>query len=372
MMGKKNILHQLKIRWIVVFTMLSACVDPISFPVPDADKILVVDGMISDRPGPYSVTLSTTTGLNTNYSLRSPVTGASIILYDDTGATENLIETTKGVYQTAGLIQGRVGHAYFITIQTADEKTYESIPETIFPSGTLEKIRFEFEEKTILAGDGELNADRFNLLVDADGASNESGFFRWRFKGTYKVQTFPELHYFITPDGFRVPDPLPCSGYIYNGILERVGDCTCCECWISLKETTPVVSDNKYVVNNQYRSIPVGQVPVNVRTFFDKVYVEVDQMSLTENAYTFLKLVRAQKEGASSLFQPIFGSLKGNVVPTNSSDKVIGLFWASAVQTQSIYLQKPDVPYIIQPIDTVRDSCLELVNATTVKPGFWQ
>src|SRR5258708_13442047 len=60
--------------------------------------------------------------------------------------------------------------------------------------------------------------------------------------------------------------------------------------------------------------------------------------SLSKKSFEFFRLIRAQKEGASSLFQPPFGEIKGNVSPVNSTAPVVGLFWATSVDRKSTRL----------------------------------
>jgi hypothetical protein len=187
------------------------------------------------------------------------------------------------------------------------------------------------------------------------------------------VITHPELHVFVynTPPPNTVPDPFPCSGWVANGVpLTQVSECTCCICWVNQFESAPTIADGQQVSDNEYRNVKVGEVPINGVTFRDKYLVEVDQMSLTEAAYDFFGVIRDIKTNASSLFQPPPAQVRGNITAVNSTDTVVGLFWATSVTSKFIYLQKSDVPYIVIP-EEILAPCTTYPNSSTTQPSFW-
>lgn len=362
----------------MAFIVLNACVDKINFNVPPAQSQIVVEGMISDTPGPYTVKISRSLTLMADSSFRDPVEKARIKLYDDEGNTEDLMEASPGIYVTAGIIEGKIGHTYYIVIETEDGKVFQSEPDRIIPVGEIDQIRYEYEARTAEVNKAEVNADVFKIYVDAFGGTESNPYVRWRFNGTYKVETHPELHWTVTQEGppYAYKTPYACSGYIVEaalggGYIRKVGECTCCICWVNQFESVPTLSDGQLITNNQFKNVKVGEVPINGLTFTDKYMVQVEQMSLSESAFQFFKLIRSQKENASSLFQPPNGEIKGNVNPVNSREPVVGLFWATAVKSKYIFIQKSDVPYDVAPIG-IAEPCLTYHNSSMNKPDFWQ
>lgn len=373
-------MESIKVQWLITFLMMSACVERIEFDVPEAQLLTVVEGMISDQPGPYLVSLSRGLRLDADSTYRAPIENATIQLFDDEGNVENLFETKPGTYSTGGLIQGQVGHSYHIQIETPEGLVFESEPERINQVGEVENIRFEFEPRTIVESFGEVRADVFNIFVDAKAGSDAETYVRWKYTGTYKVITYPELHFTHTPPYTPYKDPWPCSGYVLvggpegsGGILERRGDCTCCTCWVKDLEAVPQLSDVQLVSDNQFKNIKVGEVPINNATFHEKYQVEVEQLSLSRTAFEFFKLVRAQKEGASSIFQPPSGEIKGNIKAVNSNESVVGLFWATSSKKKELYIYPTDVPYLLTPIDFLTLPCYQFYqNASSTKPDNWE
>jgi hypothetical protein len=249
-------------------------------------------------------------------------------------------------------------------------KRFESEPELIKPVGEITDIKYEF-----VAGDGSGvdKGDGFRITADATGVPDVEDLVRLRMIATYKVQTFPELRESRTPDGALAPNPFPCSGYINsNNILTKVGECTCCICWVSEFDEIPAVTNEEFTLNDVFLDKEVGFVAANSSTLYDKIHVEVQELSLTPSTYQFWKLVKAQKEGVSNIFQPPSGKLKGNIKAIDSSDEVLGIFWAADIHRKAIFIDRNDVPFPVMAIDTLKAPCLFFPNSTNQEPSFWQ
>lgn len=359
---------------------LTTCVKPIEFDVPPPQSLLVIEGMINNSPGPYTVQITKALPLNTDSIYRPPVQGAQVRLYDDQSNIENFQEVSPGVYKTGGAMQGEIGRSYHIKVEMEDGSIFESEPDLMKPVGEVQAIRFEYEERVSEEFFGEVRNDVFNVFVDSDAGSGQGNYVRWKFKGTYFVTTNPELRQYILPYSVDpLVDPPECSGYIpivapsgRGTVTLKVGDCTCCECWVDQFEPAPQLSDDLLVEDSEFKNVKVAEVPINSRTFHEKYRVEIEQMSLTQTAFEFFKLVGIQKEEASSIFQPPSGEIVGNIKPVNSEDAVVGLFWATATTKKHIFIQKEDVPYLLAPYDPIPESCpLFFKNSTLEKPEGW-
>jgi hypothetical protein len=371
---------RLKVKWLMVFISMSACVDRIEFDVPEPNLLLVIEGSINDQPGPYTVKISQGLRLDSDSSTHAPVSGAEVTLLDDEGNEETFIESSSGTYKTVGIIQGQTGHSYFIRVVMPDGVIYESDPDKLNPVGEIQQIRYSFESRTATMEWGDVDASVFNVFIDSDAGPDSEPYVRWRYTGTYRVETFPELHMTHTPPYTPYKNPRPCSGYIVvpgpvfsGGLIEKIGDCTCCTCWVSDYERLPQLSDTQLITNNQFSNIKVGEVLLTRAAFHDKYLIEVEQMSLSRSAFDFFKLIRSQKENASNLFQPPSGEIIGNIRAINGNKAVVGIFWATAISKKSIFIYKTDLPYPIPPNEIIWDSCYDSYpNATNQKHPLWE
>lgn len=366
------------VGWIAGLVMVDACVDPIAFDAQAPASVIILDGSITTDPGPYTITMTSGLSLDQDSTASGPVTGASIVLHSDKGEDEPFIEIKPGVYQTGGVVQGSIGSTYHISLTMPDGATFESEPETITPSGHVEKINYQFEARTIEKSFGTQAADVFNIFVDATSASAEStktSFVRWRFTGSYVIETHPELHLRWLQGENWFLDPFPCSGWVVDpgpggGVLRQAEECECCRCWITQHEPSPKLSDDQLVEGGLFRNLKVGEVPISRRTFFEKYKVQVDQMTISRNAFDFLKVIRAQKDGASNLFQPPPGKIVGNIKAVNASYPIVGLFWGASINTESIYISRNELPYVLAQ-DVITYPCTNYGNSTNIKPAEW-
>ena len=363
--------------------LIGSCIDRIEIKIPDSyTSQLVVDGVITDEPGPYTIQLSWATKIEKSLVLdRKVVTEAKVSILDDIGTSEILSEKQPGIYQTkVGGIQGVIGRSYSIKIETKEGKIYESIPDRMNPVGELDSLYYEFESYIPL-NDQERYGFRF--FIDASSAEDTVNLVRWTFTATFEVDADPKLH--VLDSKSCRPDPRPCSGFVYvlfdGGYLKKVSDCTCCTCWVTRYENKPHVSDNQFVTNGKSKKIEVGFIPLEYFPFLKGKYrAQVRQMSLSRQAFNYWQLILSQKDGAASLFQPPTGKLKSNIFEKNGGDQVLGLFYASAIKTKRLYLSHKDVkvklsrvPFWDCEVGKIAESCiLAFENSSNIPPADWE
>ena len=381
--------------WLLLI-LIVACVDPLKIKLLPVTEKLVVDGLITNEAGPYEVRLSYSLGFD-NTTLKKPtmVTGASVWIIDDLGSSEKLIEESSGIYKTSiNGIQGIVGRAYSLKIRTASGHEYQSAPQRMTPSGEINDVSFEFVPQG-LKGNGKNDyIDALRILVDAKGVEGERNLLRWRWTYIYKARTFPEYRItasVVTSNGlfyWRVsPIPEPCSGYVRDNVtsvvltqypppgfgIKKVAECTCCECWPFGYNIEPYISHNRVFDDMEFRDVDLGLIPATSMPFYDKYYLNVEQLSLSDEEYEFWNLVDMQKSAQGNIFQPNSVRVRSNVKSlTDPEEEVLGLFGVSGITRKEMYIPKEVVPYKLHDIDTITHDCSDsFQNVYKVKPAFW-
>lgn len=373
-----------KLLFFLNLLPIYSCIDRISISIPDSNSSqLVVNGVITDEPGPYTVELSRTAKVEGFFlqHQRKLESQARVTIFDDMGATEVLEEKEPGFYQTrVGGIQGVVGRTYGIKIETTDGKIFESIPEKMKPVGEIDSIYYEFESYLPL---NDQTRYGFRFYIDANGLPDIDNLVRWKFTGVFQIEAYPELHTKICGGGPCCPDPRPCSGFVISeiGVFKKVAECTCCTCWVSKYENKPHVSDNQFVSDGIVKRVEVGFVPLEYFSFqAGKYRAEVKQMSLSKESFDYWRLIQAQKEGAASLFQPPIGKIHGNIIEKNGIEQPIGLFYASSVKKKQLYLGFKDImaKFSVTPLwdcekGLIAESCiLAYPNSSNEPPSDWK
>ncbi|MBX2946624.1 MAG: DUF4249 family protein [Cyclobacteriaceae bacterium] len=361
---------------ILLIVFMAACIDRVmlDFEIP-AKFSIVVDGMISDQPGPYTIELTRGFDIESKSSFKEYVSVKRVVISDNTGNEEELSEVSRGIYRTnADGIRGVVGRVYKLRIELLDDRIYESIPDSLMPAGEVERVYHQFvAEKT---PEGQTTYG-FDVFFDSNAKNLSSYRFLWKFVGTYQIETNPE--FFTRSCGeSRCPAPLFCSSYVLgpNG-LEWVKPCECCTCWVNFFNTLPLVSDNQFNQTGRFIGVKATRVPINQWTFMHKVHAEIQQMSLSRNAFAFWKAIRTQKEAASNIFQPITGKIPSNFIQISGEKGPIeGLFFATSIFKNSVYISRNDISnQSIIPVQQMpfSDSCLKLFPfSTNIKPEYWE
>jgi hypothetical protein len=362
------------IRMIPLIVLIAvACIERVELPVLYEGEVLVVDGSITDEQGPHVVKLYYNFPVRDDSQYSPPLADASVKIVDDLGNSEGLVQTKAGTYSTSENFRGVVGRSYQLQIETTEGKKYESELTTLSPAGAIADMYFEFRENSINENDLAQPQDAFFVFINSTGVDATPNLFRWRWKGIYFIETFPQLN--VLREGIgSTPDPLPCSGFIAGpGGLEKIGPCECCYCWVHERNDDVNISDTRNVSGGKFNRVLIAKIPFERRRFTDRYHIEIEQLSLSENVYDFWRMIDIQKRGASDIFQPNAIKITGNVKSVSDPDeKVFGVFNVSAVSKRSLFIDRSDVPKPVFPSGMAPVDCRTFRrNSTTEKPPFW-
>ena len=367
---------------ILLILLSAACVDRLSFDLEGQPGFIpVIQGYISDLPGPYEVTLTRSFDIKLAAISRIPLSAKSLTILDDAGLKEELKEIREGVYQTSPSgIRGVVGRAYKLKIELDDGRVYESLQDTLLNSGELDSIYYSFRDQPNFR---DIPNYGFDIFIDSKAIVKNNFRFLWKFTGTFQAETNPEYDrkgcYFYNGKCNFVP---PCSGLINTGpfpaspIYERVAPCSCCTCWYSLYNTSILLHDDAFLQVGRFDALRVYFLPITGWIFTHKVHLDVKQFSLTRQTFDFWRAIRNQKDAIGSLFQPVSGKIPSNFVQLSGKDAPLaGIFYAASISSKTTYINRSDVPneqFIPADKTPFLGSCLELFsNSTNVKPTFW-
>ncbi len=391
-----NLLGMKAVRSLFVFLVLAACVDRVQIDISQGLVFpIVIDGRITNEPGPYTISISKAFDIDSKYNLKAPVSVRTVTLSDNAGASEDLKEVQKGQYQTASNgMRGQEGHVYKLRIELLDGGVYESSPDTLNASGKIDALYHSFKSD-VSAGKEKYG---FDILFDASSGDHKSGRFLWKFIGTFQSDTNPELACedpglsTCAPCGEKACDECNYCNYkpICSGIrnisqyiqLNRANflqysPCECCTCWYNFFNSTPILSQDQSLNDGNYIGVKANYIPLDPWVFQHKVHVELVQESLSLQALNFYKAIKSQKEAVNSLFQPVTGKIPSNFIlikPTQTP--LSGIFVATGVVRKTLFITRGDVhPETLIPSNALPwvDSCLKLFpNGTTTKPAFWE
>lgn len=381
---------------LLFILITAACVDRITFDaIESATYGMVVDGFISDQPGPYTVNVSSSFDPQSSRNLKSPVQRLTIQLMDNVGNKETLTEVSPGNYQTAADgIRGVTGRAYTLTIRTPDGREYMSRPDTIPAPARIDSLYYQYTVARDQNGDDQPG---FDFYTDNTSGTTGSRWWKWRFTGTFQAEAKPEL---VEVGGAGTASktqcfPLdgkcnylpPCSGFRNIGTTRnfrfaKLFDCTCCTCWYNLYNDAPVLNDALYTFTTSLPRVKIHRVPVNPWVFMHRLRAEVFLFAMSRESFAFFQAIKDQRDAINSLFQPVSGRIPVNFTQTEGRiEELQGLFYAAGVSSKVLFIERDEVPGAedLPSLDSLvslglaKRSCLELFpNATSVRPSFWR
>ena len=277
------------------------------------------------------------------------VSGAQVSIEENEGSTEQLLESSAGVYETINL-QGVTGNSYRLNINYNGQQ-FQSTWETIYASPVMDSIYFQYEIRGTTDRDNDQEGLQF--FVDNHGAENDTRFFRYEWTETWQF-------------GVKWPSTLD---YIGNDMAVETSN-PLYRCWKTRNSTGINIGTTSGLAENILSGHPLLFAPKDEERFTERYSLLVKQYSLQEEEYSFWKKLKESNQELGSLFDKQPANVLGNISSVASSgDQVLGYFSASGSQEVRIFLERGDVPpsLIRIPACTALDS---LLKADFVDPQF--
>jgi len=119
---RKNYILQILLIATCLLMALS-CEEVITIDLNSSNPKIVIEGTVTDQPGPYTVIISETADYY-NPEAQPMISGARVTISDSEGNIDHLSEISPGVYETDSL-QGILGRTYTLLVE-ANGKTYRA------------------------------------------------------------------------------------------------------------------------------------------------------------------------------------------------------------------------------------------------------
>ena len=170
------------------------CVEPFLPALEENNTVnlLVVESLITDEPGPFSVRLTSTVPVYDKWNIVSdylPVSGAEIQIADDRGNTYLLFENVPGWYETEDKdLRGIPGNTYNLMIITRNGMQYESSPVLMLDGPEIDKVHDEEVPRTHFDQATAYKENWLNIMVDTRAPGDDIAYFKWDFEETWEFE----------------------------------------------------------------------------------------------------------------------------------------------------------------------------------------
>jgi len=339
---------------VVPSTIMPSCTEKFQPKLDNKyDELMVVDGKITNTPGPYTVTLSTSSEID-NIAFK-PLPNATVIISDDLGNTETLVETDLGVYNTAASgIQGVVGRRYKVSINTPEGKSYESALEELKAPIGIDTVK-ALTETQLIPNQDDVSKSGYQFYVSSQTAEGNETFYYWELEETYEYNARWIIYYMFFKEDDR---SLIVNRSTFNLFFEnhpqnliRPENSFLHTCW----KSSPVKERFTYRTTNlseqTIKDLPLHFIPFEDIKLSKRYSLLVKQLSISQNAYAFFNSIEDQTSEEDLLYTKQPYQIRGNIFNTEDIDEpVLGYFLTAGSSERRIFV-KPKYTYIFTGCD---------------------
>ncbi len=300
-------------KYIALITgvlIISSCITQFVPETDENDTMLVVEGMITDQPGVYTVKLSKSLPLSSNGNT-VVLTGCIVTISDDNGNWTSLYETQPGTYVTDGVFRGFVGRKYKLLINTNNPdlsyKNYESLLMEMKPVPLIDSLFYE-KITTEVTTDGRPLKQECQVYLNTYDPDGICKYFRWDFSETWI---------------FRIP---------YE-VTNRI-------CWITNNSNSIFIKNTSVLSEDRIEKWPVNYISAITDRLSKRYSLLVNQYSINEDEYNYWEKLQNVTENVGSLYDITPVSIPGNIYCIEDpSEQVLGYFSVSAKTSKRIFIE---------------------------------
>lgn len=338
----------IKYSLVLILAFLHSCIEPFDPKVVDVNQsLLVVDGVITDQPGPYVIKITNSTSLTGD---PVAISVSNIFIEDSDGNVESLTEMSTGVYQTSTL-RGETGQSYRLNFELNGElcqSTWEQIKE----SSMIDGIDYQVERKE--TSDSDIDLVGVQFFIDNSGTTLAQNYFRFEQYETWETSVVhrPEFNYLGSDQIEAIAESLPST------------------CWKYKKSKDVNLATTEGLIMNELSSHKLGFMLGNDgEERFTVLYsLLVKQYTIDENEYLFWKNVKESNDEIGGLFDKQPAQVFGNITNvSNPRNDILGYFSASGLQENRIFVEPhqvrdPSFALTCQPLRSVYKSEFEMAS----------
>jgi hypothetical protein len=292
--------------------LLNSCITQFIPQTNETQEFLVVEGLITDQPEPYTIKLSSTLPLGTR-NMANPVTGYNVFITDDLGNTYQFKETDTGTYVSdPAIFKGMIGRFYALHINantSANNHKYESYPMEMKPVPPIDSVYYE---KVEIPGDYQSlwpkRPEGCQIYLSTDDPTGQCRYYRWEYTETWE---------------FRLPYSVPNS-----------------TCWVTSYSDKINIKSTESLAEARILKYPLDFISNLTDRLKVKYSMLINQYSINEDEYSYWEKLQNVSEQVGGLYDMIPSAIASNVYCIDKPDeKVLGYFSVSASTSRRFFIK---------------------------------
>jgi hypothetical protein len=310
---------------LLLILFILSCKEEFSIDSIQFDNSLVVEGFITNNPGPYRIKLSTSAQVD-NPAIY-PKTNCTVTIFDDQGYSEKLSEIEPGLYTTSKTgIQGKIGESYKLSIITPNEEEYETeFQEMLAPTGidsAYEEIEYQESEEAPYGVPG------YQFFINTKQAEEQSKYFLWTMVETYEYNADFKPYQILN----NASDLAPNFDTLYT-------------CWLTDNVKKVFTGETGSLTSSEIKGKRLHFVSANSRRLSIRYSLLINQYTIDEKSYSFWKDIEDQMTSDNVLFISQSYNIKGNIKNVSKPEEnVLGHFTVASLSQKRIFVNRPYLP----------------------------
>ena len=317
----------LKIRHFVsillLLSLIFSCTEEY-YPKLDNKYInsLVVDGMISNEPGPYEIKLFSSSTLGGKPEM-NPLNGYEVLIMDNQGNDELLEEIENGTYITSeNGIQGIIGRKYKLTIKSPSGELYESDYSELKAPVQIKSIYSELQYKENNFGYQQAG---YQFYIDTYEAQDDTTYLLWRLTETYKYNV----------------DYLIRWKYDHRRLTRIFNSDTLYTCWKTSKISEIFTFNTSISIKPQIERFPLHYRTTDKRHLSVRYSLLVKQLTVNSGLFNFWNNLK-EINNVDGLYTKQPFQINGNIKNINNpTETVLGYFAVVGITESRIFMDRP-------------------------------
>jgi len=301
--------------------LFNSCVEEYWPEIDKYDNILVVDGIIHNEAGPYTIKLSRSSRVDK--PVYNGVAQATVKIFDDTGSEILLTEQERGTYLTPENFRAYAGNSYYLYIKTVQGEEYEStlstLPESIGIDTVFHQIEYQNDPQYYYEKPG------VQFYVSTHEAASDSTYILWQLTETFEYHADHLIY------------------YVFEGFLrEMLHRDSLRVCYRTL-DIPQIFTQNTLTLQNPVlQNIPLNFVDTETKRLQARYSLLVKQYHINSSDYNYWNNLKNINNSQGSLYSTQPYPVKGNIHNINNPEEpVLGNFTVAGVDHKRVFVTRP-------------------------------
>lgn len=323
---------------LLLLLACASCIVPYEPEIGESQEVLVINGMVTDKPGFHYVGISKSSPYNEPEF--KPVSGCVVSVEDESGDIRTYHEQIPGLYET--LLESSflaVGKSYSLSVITPSGNEYRSDYDTLLKCPPIDSIYYELESQG--TSNPDVTYEGIHFYNDLVGMEDASKNFRWSLRETWEYNSPYVAGAIYDEDGFR----------------EFAGDFLN-TCYMTDQRIRSLyTASTRDLAENRLNRNSLNFVSNQSPRLAYQYSLLVQQQSLTNGVFDYWDKMRTNATEGGGLYETQPSSTIGNIYNVvKPEEKVLGCFYATQIQEKRITVKNEfefDVEHFTCLLDTV-------------------